>query len=469
MVKWYNRRAPNWLVQGTRKAYGALGETFGNRKGAEKFFDYAINVGNRLIPVVRKQPGTGAANRPKVTGKRFRVQDMRNPRIVRRRVSRRAVLRTRGFVGKYKPRVKTRGPGNHLKHGSMKVIDSGGEATSESGVGADSRVLYIGHSCFRRYEIEFSLARAITRALLKQCGKDIVSWNDPVPCLGPGLSIRLKDFDGLVDTTEQTQVTATFNNAAEVGDLADAVRSLLISGHATPQYTPEYTTAELLSQGTGGSGDPADITVEATINLKNAWLDMFFASKLSIQNRTTASSADPTDMHSIENNPIVGYRYMWNGNTPLLRSTYDGRDASILAPPATSGIVEFVPDLLNAKEMERWSRPVKPHFFANCKRSGRVQINPGQIKHSYISYKRKLPFNTFIKMMKDNLYMSQTADTNPVKTSIGCSEVIGLEKMLDSRATSEPFINVGYEHTETYCMSLYYKKSQPGVAITQVF
>lgn len=466
-IRWYNRPAPQWLVDATRQGYRKLGGLAGiPEKTVDRAFDKAIQVGNQLIPVRTMPSGSRGTKRSVPSSGRSVQMAPSGRKLIKRTVrvgpsKKKASYVTRGYVGKFTKRKRVGKTTKHLKMGSLKMRDAGGAFTSEDGGAVDRKVLYVGHSCMNRDQIIQALGRAVLRALLKQAGIDLVSWEDNLRT-GNTLYCEVFSFDGVQDTSEGGSGTGTFFSGNKYAEFAAALSTAIVARVGAAQQTVEYTRVVLWNDAPGLS----DNIAMAQINLKNARLDMYFASKLSLQNRTVSSAGGSTDAHSIENNPLQGYRYKFNGNVPVQRATMSTRTANELAPLGNTGLVSYVPS--DPEDLRLWQRPVKPQFFTNVKYASRVMINPGQIKSSFVSYQRSMSFSSFINMFKDNLFQAKLPSTDAVKTSIGASEVIGLEKMLDSRTTGEPVISIGYEHHETYAMSLYYKRTQPCVAIKEV-
>lgn len=368
-------------------------------------------------------------------------------------------------AGKFRKRKKVRKANPSLRLGSSKVIETGGEISSSAG-GLDRKVLYIGHSTFNRDQVLASVCRAIVRKLYSLADFDCSSFEDLLPAGNGGHQINLEAYDGVNDISINTYNGIAFNNTqtyfAIAEDLADTITSIA----ANPNRSIEIQTIRLIAEDQGG----LQRRPLASMTAKDIMLHLHFTSKLTVQNRTLATNdavSDPNrdEANNVEHNPLRGRRYMWTGNAPVQRSLTTTRQTVQLAPQGNSGFMSYIPE--DAEDLARWHKPPLPQFFRNCKKSSRISISPGEIKSSYLLYKKSISLFTFFRLFDDNLRQMNIPSTAAVRTSMGNSEVIGVEKLLDSRQ-NEPVIALGYELTQSFASYITYKKRQAAVQIFTV-
>ena len=164
---------------------------------------------------------------------------------------------------------------------------------------------------------------------------------------------------------------------------------------------------------------------------------------LLIQNQTLAATGGEGDdrMNDVSNNPVTGriYEGFTNGFLPKWRPSGDASYESFIAD-SNSGIIVATSTNTIPEELRK---PPPPNFFKSTFKTTRVVLNPGNIKRISCVSKVSMPMNSFF-MRYPNLFHS-TGDRH---VYFGKSQLIGLEKVLDSR-NSESSISLAWEVNQT--------------------
>lgn len=180
--------------------------------------------------------------------------------------------------------------------------------------------------------------------------------------------------------------------------------------------------------------------VLSSINAKEEKLELEISSTMKVQNRTKSVSGSNED-DAVDNIPLQGYVYEFNGGVPLPTEDFDmglnriGRNGVKLvrgAEFATTNVVNYRD--INLRN------PPPPKLFKNCKKATKVILQPGEIKSSKVSFQLK---GTLHEMVGYKLLARQSFNPNWVKFCPGKSQMFSLEEIIDTPTTN--LIDVQYE------------------------
>lgn len=401
--------------------------------------------------------------------------------------------RTRGYHGRYRKRHRVRGPSKAHIHGSVSCSEFGGVVDSKTNAIDDSRVMYIGHCNMIRTELFRSFARAIMRKLFSLAEINFTGWLDPIAASTGGLFFRVKyyakttNFIATADTTPQSGNTVT---GEEYGN---SLLDLLV-GLFPDRDTPQFAEFELWRDSPLGSSDPADSRMIASIPGSSLRVHVEMESKLSVQNRTLASVEQPVDPANpteeeelalaeadkstdIESNPLVGRRYMFTGNQGIERADTYNRKPGHLVASTENGLIAYKPTFVN-DQLTRWHKPPPAHFIVNCTKSSKISLAPGQIKTSYLYTKKSMSLTQFLLIHSHGMRQMGVANSGPVppasfdyipvKVNYGVSEVLGFEKLVDTRQSKEPRIALGWEINNKTSVYVTFKNKISSATLMQV-
>jgi len=106
-----------------------------------------------------------------------------------------------------------------------------------------------------------------------------------------------------------------------------------------------------------------------------------------------------------------------------------------------------------------------PAWFFSSTKGANVRIDPGEIKKSYVKFKATMSLNNFL--IKCPTIMGSSEISIQI-VPFGKCEVIGLEKMLDSRDETSSKISLGYELNQVYKVACRMKNTNRSIPIIEV-
>lgn len=413
------------------------------------------------------------------------------PRGSRRVVT---VFNTKGYPGKLKPRKKVAPISKFLRNGSFLKREVGGEY-SDNIVGSDpaapGHIVYFGHTTAVPEELLSSVSRALVRALVRRAGFEFSSWSETLPCGNGGWILRFTYYTssaiGELNTATTVSLNATNDFALLATRLNDKMTEVLAAGYIESPVTRNYQTSqmplfealELLSDdNTAGGTIIAQNREIARMKLTDVDVYVKVTSKLTFQNRTVAKTSvvddkDETLVGNVENNPLSGRRYMYNGNHVLFRANpYGGvtsRDLCMLQPRKAQPTFTWVPGGDNSvRENLEFQKVPKSASFLNCTKSQTVYIKPGEMKTSHLTYSKSCSIQSMFKMLRQAIVSSDVQPLNPTistRCMAGITEMIALSKTMDTRAPDEPNIQIGFECEQTFAAYVVYKQKRAAVQI----
>lgn len=342
-------------------------------------------------------------------------------------------FRVKRFRRSRKPRVDP-----YLKYGSVQKYENGGTQS-------DANCVYVGHVAGEQQNSLKAAFRAVTRDLMKMYGQDFVSWEEIFKTGALELQISYTYYVGTATTSTQVNLPVGAQPTFEA--LANQIYNDITTRFSNLDHRMENIW---INEVTGA------LQTHALIRLKDYKLHFECSSLMTIQNRTLAgtSTVDENDenINEISNNPICGRQYVgnYNGFYPKSRDTTEGSYEGYIGAAGTGIISTAAASSL----IQETRKPPPGTYFRNCMKTSRVIITPGVIKKSFISFKKTLYFNQFIKIMN-----------NVIETPTGTQEVLwgkcamfGLEKVLNSRQ-SENNVAVGFEVNHVFKCRGYYEKN----------
>lgn len=232
---------------------------------------------------------------------------------------------------------------------------------------------------------------------------------------------------------------------------------------------------------------PKNLTTELQQLAVQVWDadDMYIeikgTSHLQLQNRTPAGGGtDTASADNINANPLEGKLYEFNG-TGLRANYYDAparTSASTmqLVPDGTSGLLAFGSDDTNltAPMQDALKQPPNAKFFKRVSRVGKIRLEPGAIKKSYLTDTVRMSFNGWIRRLYRYLSsgntLNGTASTKGtasgalvkyIDMGIGKGAMVAMEKVADMGVSN---ILLPGERDAVYESRLYFKLKKFTVA-----
>lgn len=357
----------------------------------------------------------------------------------------------RGYVRKLARMKKKRASKFNKSHGVVTKFEFGSEI-------ADPECVYIGHG-ISTVTFADHIVRNLVKILFKKAGIDIPAWEDPIAFSSADKwYVQIRYWSSPQAASALSADAGDFSSGSTWKDLADAVLTAIT---AVSTLNTRWDSMFLFD---GGKADTNRIML-ASMNLQSVMFNFRFVSKLKVQNVTEAGTgADDNDelATNVEANPLIGKHYgknEWkNGFDPVWRPGavgWDGFYANRL-----SGIIAS-----SATDISSSGSYVKPppySHFKSTKGTG-VRIDPGQISTSNIVFKTKMSFQSLYDHTKEAFYLYSTQQV----VDFGFAKMLALEKLLDSRLSSDAAVRVQYEVAQFYS-STAYEKHQPTMPLVVI-
>lgn len=197
------------------------------------------------------------------------------------------------------------------------------------------------------------------------------------------------------------------------------------------------------------------------IDLKNASIYYEMNSKLTLQNRTGAST--PTDDSTTVNdvNPLTGKLYIFNHNRIDMR--YDQSLTSLASGKAgtTNGIILWRPAAWSTDNGQKNFLTIPdPKVFNKVKHVSNIFLDPGQVKTNRIKFSGKMKLQKFIHyFMLQELAGAQY----DLLTTMGKTQFFAFEKAVKTGAGTA-VASVGWEHDMDWRFQIFTKQERGFIA-----
>lgn len=327
---------------------------------------------------------------------------------------------------------------------------------------AATDVLWIGHSTWAPTQIQ----RMVYSAVFQKCfvAAGIMRPNQLAEnaFVAPSASLIRIDYQ-ISPTATVSNVSYTTTGTDSFKDFIDWFTSSARPWHSTLDQDQEFLFQKCLVQQAGATTGPKYPTKE--FNLELMKVKLFAKSSMKIQNRTQSAGVEGPDYTDvIDDSPLIGRSYSGNGNT-LKGSAEPTGD---LIAEANLGYMQgndSVPELHTSRK-----EPPQPTNFKNVKFSGKVTMEPGEIKTSVLTSSYSHYLNTWVRVMRPGVQQPNSGATLALTTGLRRSEgkfrVFALEKQLAITADARS-INCAFEVNLE--MSAQCTMSKKGVGLLKEF
>jgi len=340
-------------------------------------------------------------------------------------------------------------PDNYAVRGSIIRTENGGVSSATT-----LQSLYLGHGLAIQ-QVARGVCRAIVKQLFSQAGVTFSNWSDGA-AFGGKIGVYYVE-NPAITTPSLGGFELTFATSDSYLTIAANLLSQLITSWVQG-YDYELQRLYLVD-----TSNTVAMTV-AQMMAKQIDLDIFFKSRLAIQNRTLSQAGD-ADVNDVDNNPLVGKVYgsplTWT-NTVIPKDRTTGNMANSYTAGRETGVITVKSIDTNTTALQK----PPPCWFFNFKKESKLIVQPGNITNNYLSWEVKgIKFNTLFKKM-GNAFTSNTE----MAVDFGSVALLGVEKMLDPLRSSGSggSISVGYEINQEYHIACNYKKFVPSTPILEV-
>lgn len=342
-------------------------------------------------------------------------------------------------------------------------MTKGFESTTEIiGTVADPDCVYLGASAVSTSTALECAAHAILRTLFEKCiGIPITNIKTPLQgYYNSAFPFNNADGFRLQLTWMQVNLTTGEREITYETGTTDSIYTIVGESTASPIVSP--TWPQLMqklrqwAQRTSVSDANTEIPLRMNIYRRDGNVTNFYVGSggidlrgvrvhyessvaMKLQNRSL-SAAGSANTDTVDANPLQGYLYEFKGGVPMFKNLDQASGTLRLNRmfDAAAVITARAATMTGPGEVNK--EPPKPRFFANCVKSAKVRLEPGEVKKHFFTWKtsaRLLDFLRKINNETDNGIIIQTVNT-PGKCCL-----FALEDMINVNATNN--IAVTYE------------------------
>lgn len=171
----------------------------------------------------------------------------------------------------------------------------------------------------------------------------------------------------------------------------------------------------------------------ATVDLREEVVTLYSKSHLKVQNRTLSGDGTAST-DNVNANPLQGYIYNFSGipkakpkNMFAFNRMLDGNGVTLIKS------ADFAATLPELRE------PPLPRTFWNCYKSGKIRLDPGQIKEGIVAHKLK---GNILKILRKIAYETTAGDTFLIRSPFR-HQMVALEEVIN--VDPEESITISYE------------------------
>lgn len=342
-----------------------------------------------------------------------------------------------------------------------KFQTKGFESTTEViGTVADPDCVYVGASAVSTMTAIECAAQALLRALFEKCvGIPITNIRTPLQGYY-NTAFPFNNADGfrLQLTWMQVNLTSGEREVTYETGTTDSIYTLV--GQQSAGVSPTWVALMQKLRQWAQRSSPADANTEIPLRLnlyrRDGNVSNFYVGSggidlrdvrvhyatsvaMKLQNRSL-SAAGSSNTDTVDANPLQGYLYEFRGGVPMFRNLDQAsgtlRLNRMFDPQAV--ITARAATMTGSGAVNK--EPPKPRFFANCVKSVKVKLEPGEVKKHFFTWKTSARLLDFLRKMNqetDNGIIVQTVNT-PGKCCL-----FALEDMINVNATNN--IAVTYE------------------------
>lgn len=328
------------------------------------------------------------------------------------------------------------------KRGVDYSLEVGGSTTATD-------CMYIGHSSAPIERVIENGLRAVFKDMMLKAQFDVSDITAPI-----GLTVL--DTIQVLYQDREGGALQTVAKAAVVADtilsltawFIDSTRPWSNENNSTSDQYVFHSIALLL-------GDTAStIASPVLLMMKHCRLKYDSKSALKMQNRTVSNTAN-NEADDVDNVPLSGRSYEGKGTGTLYirKPTAAGAQPTFVAS-AQTGMILLKPGASYNAPLE----PPLPGNFEKVTREGKVQLNPGEIKTSKLSWSGGMSFNDMWQITHPH----GAGTTTIVRRKIGTFRFFAIEKMIHfTSGVAELGIQTVYEHQyDMGCVASYSRSVQ---------
>jgi len=376
-----------------------------------------------------------------------------------------------GKTGKSKKNKRT-WESKFLSQGALTTVEQYGTVT-------DPDCVYLAHSTGHILQLCWAIQYAILRKIMNKAGFKITNQNIEVPVSVPleGLNVADNSAGLKFLFTCKNRALLTYRNYdfdtvdgqsfSDMNRLWVEMRDRFIDFVRGTEVWEPYKVA-VYKRDTTALG--TDWILGAEMYLEDCHIDLSMISTLTIQNRTLAAEAtigtsnDQINVDRIDAQPLKGYVYEFKHADPrvkhsalgmssvpvasrnnLFESMHDIGMRLIRGNQFLGAVTNLVPTPANPAVLVDTSfggaiEPLEPKYFANCDKSHKVIMQPGEMKKVNFKWDLKGKIVNVFKKLKVTVWDGPSFAFNGM---VGRAQMISLEEMMRTPSTNK--VTIAYE------------------------
>lgn len=294
----------------------------------------------------------------------------------------------------------------------------------------DNDCIYLGYTPINPSDMSKLVLRAIVRKMLQKALKfnpptiDTVIDYSSSGTKAEQLRFRFwrEQADGTLTDIYNYQTVA----GSSIASIADAMEETFLNEYAQNDAVGTgYHTERLYKITLEEWTDVAGVIAHRKLmdfNLVNAKVYLDGWATLQLQNRTVNDAGDD-DKDDVNNVPIIGKRYVFNGVCPV---THVPRpDLNMI----NQGVITMRAGEVGGVQDNVWDEPPEKSTFVNCSKVNRVAMNPGDVKKDRIAVRVAKSIRDFMQMINERRYLNRFDSSRRYR--LGECHLFALEKSLN--------------------------------------
>lgn len=306
----------------------------------------------------------------------------------------------------------------------------------------DPYCAYIGHGSCPQVVMRRVMLGCLLKIILRRMGLSFSNVVHPLTFLTIGdkfdLLIKLNQETGFITTISYT---LTVNQPSFQSVLDGLVNAWVVAVQAQVfTSSVDWKLVEFRFD-PAGAGDLTAVRVP----LENARITFECESNLKVQNRSVPSAEDDAD-DEVDRIPVSGRIYRFNGMGSNFKRTAIQAIGEVNFEPVgekQDGLYTYSAGVAGGADVLK--EPPNPYNFVRCYGHGKVYLDPGVIKNSFIKYKRTMYLSTLLRYVVGTNEAAANS-TIAVQQNIGKFNLIAVEKLIEtSNTTPTQLISLAYE------------------------
>lgn len=335
-----------------------------------------------------------------------------------------------GKIGKGSKKFK------YTKHVQIQKKNGVNHTVETNGTATGNDTVWIGHSAFPQANIYYQAVKVAYKMLLKRAGIEVVSSDQDIASIPNGSSIEIQ----FKTSPDGTFSSSSWTYAATIARTMD---------HFVDWFTNTARSWAFVPEAAFGRMSLVGVNQQVYIDLNTLLIEFHCKSTLKVQNRSYNQTEVEQDDNIEESDavPLVGKSYGFNGTELKFKKAWIANSTS----PNVATADQYTGHVTASEFDQSMKEPPNGYVeFTNCKRVGKIYLNPGELKKSVVSFGKKMYFQTLHTLVGDVPTQSSASTRRKSSRNIGQSVVYCLEKMIN---TSEVHgIRVAFEiNCETSC------------------